>query len=88
MIAKFVDVSGVKHIQVSIPVESPRLSSTGKTFIVGYASDQTALEIDGKTVKIMVQATIKNDNVAKASNNNDMAAMIAQAVAAAMAAKK
>jgi hypothetical protein len=86
MAAKIIDIGGVKHFQVTFPVESPRLSSTEKSFIVGYTNELTTLEVDGKSVKIMATATVKNASAKRSQSGFDMN-MLAEMVAAKMANK-
>jgi hypothetical protein len=75
MAAKLVDIGGVKHIQVTFPLESPRLSSTGTSFLVGGTNEVTSIEVDGKAVRVVSNAMIKN--MAKPKPDADYAAFMA-----------
>lgn len=50
-----------KTITITIPLTTPRPSSSGKTLLVGTFNGHVDTTVDGKPVRVTASATIKPD---------------------------
>jgi hypothetical protein len=78
---------GMFHLE--IPLQDKTLSSTGKQYNVGQASELTDIILDGKAVRVSCTLGIKNDAY-NPNANQDLQALQAQVaqLAQTLAAKK
>lgn len=53
------NISGIDHLVITIPLQSPTLSSTGKSLIVASASKKTDCLVNNKQVSVTLNAYIK-----------------------------